>query len=224
MTEHPQKPVTKAKPTTTRPKKSYRASQKREMTRAFKQDAFESAAWKVFSGIGLDAATVRDIVALSNVSPGSFYNYYKTKEAIFDIILVKVAQRVRNAARLARSEEDNLDAMLQKSQCAAFRELLSIHGAPHFLELNQHHIRAKLFNMSETREMLDDLKQNLLKRVPMKNTSPERMDFIAAAVLTTALEGLLYIARNPLVDIDQTSRLTAGMAAAGIHAAAAAAG
>ncbi|AOW49671.1 TetR family transcriptional regulator [Acetobacter ascendens] len=224
MTEHPQKPVTKAKPTTTRPKKSYRASQKREMTRAFKQDAFESAAWKVFSGIGLDAATVRDIVALSNVSPGSFYNYYKTKEAIFDIILVKVAQRVRSAARLARSEEDNLDAMLQKSQCAAFRELLSIHGAPHFLELNQHHIRAKLFNMSETREMLDDLKQNLLKRVPMKNTSPERMDFIAAAVLTTALEGLLYIARNPLVDIDQTSRLTAGMAAAGIHAAAAAAG
>ncbi|GCD75165.1 TetR family transcriptional regulator [Acetobacter pasteurianus NBRC 3299] len=224
MTEYPQKPVTKAKPTTTRPKKSYRASQKREMTRAFKQDAFESAAWKVFSGIGLDAATVRDIVALSNVSPGSFYNYYKTKEAIFDIILVKVAQRVRNAARLARSEEDNLDAMLQKSQCAAFRELLSIHGAPHFLELNQHHIRAKLFNMSETREMLDDLKQNLLKRVPMKNTSPERMDFIAAAVLTTALEGLLYIARNPLVDIDQTSRLTAGMAAAGIHAAAAAAG
>lgn len=224
MTEHPQKPVTKAKPTTTRPKKSYRASQKREMTRAFKQDAFESAAWKVFSGIGLDAATVRDIVALSNVSPGSFYNYYKTKEAIFDIILVKVAQRVRNAARLARSEEDNLDAMLQKSQCAAFRELLSIHGAPHFLELNQHHIRAKLFNMSETREMLDDLKQNLLKRVPMKNTSPERMDFIAAAVLTTALEGLLYIARNPLVDIDQTSRLTAGMAAAGIHAAATAAG
>lgn len=77
------------------------------MTRAFKQDAFESAAWKVFSGIGLDAATVRDIVALSNVSPGSFYNYYKTKEAIFDIILVKVAQRVRGAARQARSEEDD---------------------------------------------------------------------------------------------------------------------
>ena len=224
MTEHPQKPVTKAKPTTTRPKKSYRASQKREMTRAFKQDAFESAAWKVFSSIGLDAATVRDIVALSNVSPGSFYNYYKTKETIFDIILVKVAQRVRDAARLARSEENNLDTMLQKSQYAAFRELLSIHGAPHFLELNQHHIRAKLFNMSETREMLDDLKQNLLRVVPMKNTSPERMDFIAAAVLTTALEGLLYIARNPLVDIDQTSRLTAGMTAAGIRAAAAACG
>ncbi len=224
MTEHPQKPITKATPTAASPKKSYRASQKREMTRAFKQEAFESAAWKTFSGIGLDAATVRDIVALSNVSPGSFYNYYKTKEAIFDIILVKVAQRVRAAARQARSEEDNLDAMLQKSQCAAFRELLSIHGAPHFLELNQHHIRAKLFNMSETREMLDDLKQNLLRLVPMKNTSPERMDFIAAAVLTTALEGLLYIARNPLIDIDQTSRLTAGMAAAGIRAAAAASG
>ncbi|KDE20518.1 TetR family transcriptional regulator [Acetobacter aceti 1023] len=222
MTEHLQKPATKAIPATPKPKKSYRASQKREMTRAFKQESFESAAWKVFSSIGLDAATVRDIVALSNVSPGSFYNYYKTKETIFDIILVKVAQRVGNASRMARQEEDNLDIMLQKGQCAAFRELLSISGAPHFLELNQHHIRAKLFNMAEIREMLDDLKQNLLRLVPMKNTSPERMDFIAASVLTTALEGLLYIARNPLVDIDQTSQLTAGMAAAAIRAAAAA--
>ncbi|MGO2959109.1 MAG: TetR/AcrR family transcriptional regulator [Acetobacter sp.] len=200
-------------------RKSYRASKKREMTRSFKEEAFESAAWKIFSSLGLDAATVRDIVSLSNVSPGSFYNYYKTKERIFDILLVRVTERVKQTVLQTRTEADDLETMLTKSHGAVLRELLSINGAPSFFELNQHHIRARLFTMKETRDMLDNLKQHLLRLIPISTISPDRMTFIAASTLTMGLESLLYMARNPLLDIDETALLAGSMAAGNIRGA-----
>lgn len=200
-------------------RKAYRTSKKREMTRAFKEEAFERAAWNVFSTIGLDAATVRDIVSLSNVSPGSFYNYYKTKEKIFDILLIKVADRVKNIVLQSRCPMDNLEMMLTRSHQAVLRELISINGAPRFFELNQHHIRARLFTMKETRDMLEDLKQNILRLMPVKTISPDRLSFIAATLLTMGLESLLYMARNPLLDIDETARLSGCMAAGNVRGA-----
>lgn len=200
-------------------RKAYRTSKKREMTRAFKEEAFESAAWNVFSTIGLDAATVRDIVTMSNVSPGSFYNYYKTKEKIFDILLIKVADRVKNIVQNSRCPADHLEMMLTKSHQAVLRELISINGAPRFFELNQHHIRARLFTMKETRDMLEDLKLNILRLMPLKTISPDRLSFIAATLLTMGLESLLYMARNPLLDIDETARLSGSMAAGNVRAA-----
>ncbi|KGB23130.1 TetR/AcrR family transcriptional regulator [Acetobacter tropicalis] len=200
---------------------AYRASQKREMTKAFKQDALESAAWKVFSTIGFDAATIRDIVSVSAVSPGSFYNYYKTKDVIFDLLLIKIIKRVRNAILHSRCETDTLEEMLVKSQSAVLQELLSISGAPRFFELNQHHVRARLFIMPETSEMLDDLKKKLIQTVNMLHISPDRMNFIASTVLTTGLEALLYIAHNPFLDIQNVAKLSANMSAASIRAASA---
>lgn len=200
---------------------AYRASQKREMTKAFKQDALESAAWKVFSTLGFDAATIRDIVSVSTVSPGSFYNYYKTKDVIFDLLLIKIIQRVRSAILQSRCETDKLEEMLVRSHNAVLRELLSISGAPCFFELNQHHVRARLFSMPETSEMLDDLKKKLIQTVSMQHISPDRMNFIASTVLTTGLEALLYISHNPLMDIQDVADLSAKMSAASIRAASA---
>ncbi|MFE8873197.1 TetR/AcrR family transcriptional regulator [Acetobacter persici] len=200
-------------------RKAYRTSRKREMTRAFKEEAFERAAWTVFSTLGLDAATVRDIVSLSAVSPGSFYNYYKTKEKIFDILLIKVADRVRTVVQQSRCPTDNLDMMLTRSNQAVLRELISINGAPRFFELNQHHIRARLFTMKETRDMLEDLKQNILRLMPVESISPDRLSFIAATLLTMGLESLLYMARNPLLDIEQISGLSGSMAAGNVRGA-----
>lgn len=201
-------------------KKAYRASKKREQTRAFKEQAFESAAWTVFSTIGLDAATVRDIVSLSAVSPGSFYNYYKTKENIFDILLIKVAERVKTIVLASRAQSNTLETMLTNSNQAVLRELLRIEGAPRFFELNQHHIRARLFTMKETRDMLEDLKQNIVRFLPASTTIlPDQLNFIAATLLTMGLESLLYMARNPLLNIDETAKMSGCMAAANVHGA-----
>jgi AcrR family transcriptional regulator len=76
-------------------KAPYSLSEKREMTRAQNMEKIEAAAWKVFSTLGLDGATVRDIVTESEVSAGSFYNYYRTKEAVFDKLVAQLMERIR---------------------------------------------------------------------------------------------------------------------------------
>lgn len=200
-------------------RKAYRTSQKREMTRASKEEAFETAAWEVFSAIGMDAATVRDIVSLSRVSPGSFYNYYKTKEKIFDILLVKVIERIKNMVRQSHCPSDTLESMLTKSFQAVLRELSTLKGAARFFELNQHHIRARLFTMNETRDMLENLKQDILASLPRNSLTPDRLDFIAATLLTMGLESFLYMARDPLLNVDETARLSGAMAAGNVRGA-----
>lgn len=67
--------------------------------------------------------------------------------------------------------------------------------------------------------MLEDLKQNILRLMPIKTISPDRLSFIAATLLTMGLESLLYMARNPLLDIDETARISGCMAAGNVRGA-----
>jgi AcrR family transcriptional regulator len=73
--------------------RKYRSSEKREATKEQNRAAIEAAAWEVFCMTGMDAANIRDIVNRSGVSPGTFYNYFRTKEAIFMSLSQKCIRR-----------------------------------------------------------------------------------------------------------------------------------
>lgn len=112
-------------------------------TRKANRDQLLAAARMVFATIGFDAATVKDIVRESGLSQGSFYNYYKTKQDIFedvveDIIgpLVPLLSRVRaeaktahaflfnayEACRLMPLQEPQAAAIIARNQ-SSFREI-----------------------------------------------------------------------------------------------------
>ena len=197
-----------------RPK--YRVSEKREAARRTKKQEFERAAWQVFSTVGLDTATVRDIVNATTLSPGSFYNYFKTKEVIFDTLLDRVIARAKDAIRLSRSDADDIETMLTKGYTASFRELLSLHGAAQFFELNQHHIRARLFGSTAAKDMTDDLKTRLQARISSSAITPDRLTLAVSIIFTAGLESLLYISKNPFSDIEETARFTTTLFTSGL--------
>ena len=57
---------------------------KRERTKTANRQAILDAAREVFGELGYDAATVRDIIRRTGLASGTFYNYYKSKEEVFD--------------------------------------------------------------------------------------------------------------------------------------------
>ncbi len=63
----------------------------------------EEAALRVFTRQGFHGTSVRDIAAEANVSLGNLYNYYKTKEDIFESLVKRFDQRMARimATRLA---------------------------------------------------------------------------------------------------------------------------
>ena len=70
-----------------KPKRKLRG--KREETKAQNRAVILDAARRVFAEMGFAAATVRDIIRATPLASGTFYNYFKSKEEVFQAITTK---------------------------------------------------------------------------------------------------------------------------------------
>src|ERR1700744_2235242 len=86
------------------------ASSRREQTKIQNREQFLAAARQVFAQLGFAAATVRDIIRATPLASGTFYNYFKSKEEVYqalrDEVALKVRPRLREARRAAASQEE----------------------------------------------------------------------------------------------------------------------
>ena len=71
------------------------ASGKREHTKILNRQLILDAARRVFADIGYGAATVRDIIRATPLASGTFYNYFKSKEEVYQAIRDEVALAIR---------------------------------------------------------------------------------------------------------------------------------
>src|SRR5471030_783697 len=64
---------------------------RRELTKAQNRDTILAAARLVFAQMGFAAATVRDVIRATPLASGTFYNYFKSKEEVYQAIRDEVA-------------------------------------------------------------------------------------------------------------------------------------
>ncbi|MGE3302238.1 MAG: TetR/AcrR family transcriptional regulator [Hyphomonadaceae bacterium] len=72
---------------------------KRERAKAANRQAILEAARRVFADLGYDATTVRDIIRGTELASGTFYNYFKSKEEVFEALQDDSAYRFRPLLR-----------------------------------------------------------------------------------------------------------------------------
>jgi AcrR family transcriptional regulator len=68
---------------------------KRAQNKAANRLAILDAAREVFGDLGYDVATVRDIIRRTGLASGTFYNYYRSKEEVFEALADDAAARFR---------------------------------------------------------------------------------------------------------------------------------
>src|SRR5580704_11844286 len=68
---------------------------KREQTKLANRQAILDAARAVFRELGYEVATVRDIIRRTGLSVGAFYNYYRSKEEVYEALADDGARRFR---------------------------------------------------------------------------------------------------------------------------------
>ena len=56
---------------------------RRELTKAQNRETILTAAKSVFAQMGFAAASVRDIIRATPLASGTFYNYFKSKEEVY---------------------------------------------------------------------------------------------------------------------------------------------
>lgn len=97
---------------------------KREQNRARNREATLNAARLVFVESGYMAATVRDIIGRTDLSPGRFYNDFPKKRDIADDIREVCRARIR----AARAQAQRLDVAGATDFCARRCLLIDVYG------------------------------------------------------------------------------------------------
>src|ERR1700679_1599242 len=96
------------------------ASSRREQTKIQNRETILAAARQVFGQLGFAAATVRDIIRATPLASGTFYNYFKSKEEVYQALRDDVALQVRPGLRQAPLEGSSAEGLLSASFCAFF--------------------------------------------------------------------------------------------------------
>jgi AcrR family transcriptional regulator len=170
---------------------------KRERTKAANRTAILAAARKVFAQLGYEAATVRDIIRGTELASGTFYNYFRSKEEVFEALADDGAARFKPVLRQAREHASSFEDYLRTAFGAYFHFIVEenrIEGRP--IDERQPHVR------TDTPEMIaiyEEVRQGLEDAIQRGMAPRVDAEYLAYACIGMAQEvGRAMMRREPL--------------------------
>ena len=197
-------------------KRAYRKSSKREETQLRNRRKIEQAAWKIFAEQGLDATATRDIITASGVSPGTFYNYYESREQIFIILLNRLVEKIHQVAHREFNEHEIWEQRLKRSFCAFLKYVFELPQGRAFCERNQHHIRAKLHKIEATERLLEDMRLDYRQPEQAKAFNPSEETLVVGMIFAIGLEALFVMSSDDSLNAESISSFVAHIATHGL--------
>jgi AcrR family transcriptional regulator len=171
---------------------------KREQTKAANRRAILDAARQVFAELGYEMASVRDIIRRTNLSVGAFYNYYRSKEEVYEALSDDGARRFRPI--LAAEYERAADfASYVRGAIGAYYSFLVDEQAMVAAAApgeRRPHVRIET---PEMKAVFDQVKASFADVLERERGPHVDVDYLAAAVIAIAREvGELMLERRPI--------------------------
>jgi AcrR family transcriptional regulator len=190
---------------------------KRELTKAANRQTILQAAREVFGELGFDVATVRDIIRRTNLSVGAFYNYYRSKEEVFEALADDGARRFRPILHAQASKATDFESYLR----AAVRAYFDFIAGEQALWPGIGMAREDLPHARNTPEILavfEEVRQ-VFADVMDRGLAPKvDLDYLAASCIAVAREiGDLMLARDP-IDVEGSSEFVVRLILGGLPA------
>lgn len=193
-------------------------SGKRERAKAANRQAILDAARRVFFEMGYETATVRDIIRGTDLAAGTFYNYFKSKEEVFEALADDGARRFKPILRQVREHATSFEDYLERAVLEYFRFLVEERkksGAPG--ADRGPHVRA---DTPETIAVYDEVRAGVHDAIARGLAPPVDDAYLASACIGIAQEvGHAMMMRTP-PDIEGAARFTTGLILSGLNGAA----
>ena len=171
---------------------------KRERTKTANRQAILDAAREVFGELGYDAATVRDIIRRTGLASGTFYNYYKSKEEVFDALADDGARRFRPLLRAESEKADDFQSFLRGAVLAYFEFLAKEQESWHINRPPGEpvpHARST----PELAAVFDEVREAFARVLAHDNAPPVDLDYLTSACIAIARElGDKMLERRPV--------------------------
>jgi AcrR family transcriptional regulator len=87
---------------------------RREQNKVENRSALLKAARAVFAEMGYGAASVRDIVRRTDLASGTFYNYFKDKDEIFEAVVGELTGEILRRHNMGRAKADTTEEFFRR--------------------------------------------------------------------------------------------------------------
>lgn len=187
---------------------------KREKTKAANRQAILAAARRIFAQLGYDGATVRDIIRGTDLASGTFYNYFRSKEEVYEALADDSARRfrpiLRNAREQAQSFEDYLHGAFRGYFGFIVEENLT-EGRP--IDERLPHVR---LDTPETKAVYQEVRQSLEEAIAGGQAPPVDADYLACSCIGIAQEVGSAMLRRAHPDIEAAAAFATGLVLKGL--------
>ncbi len=192
---------------------------KREQTKAANRRAILDAARQVFAELGFELASVRDIIRRTNLSVGAFYNYYRSKEEVYEALADDGARRFRPLLHAEGVKATDFASYIRGAITAYYRFLVEeqavVSSTAGRGALRHPHVRIETPEMKAVFEQVKASVADVLERERGPHVD---VDYLAAACIAIAREvGDLMLEREP-IDVDAAVEFAVQMILGGLPA------
>src|SRR5215468_9108738 len=160
---------------------------RRELTKAQNRETILLAARRVFSELGFATATVRDIIRATPLASGTFYNYFKSKEEVFQAIRDDAALVIRPKLREEREKAKTIEEFITGTFRTFFEFVVSEEANFHAIRRNTDQIRVRM-DTPEVIAGFEELREDLETAIAKGVFPPVDADFLMAAIVGVAFE------------------------------------
>lgn len=175
---------------------------KRDQTKLLNRQQILEAAKNLFADKGFEATNVRDIIHESNLSPGTFYNYFQSKEEIFEVLTDEIIGEVRREIKDSYRDVKMEHSEINRAVKAFFQIFLGNPRLMKFLSRNQSYLR-ELRSKGRFDDMLKDLEQALTEGVKNSLLPPLPVKIVAIAVFGAVFEIIATMVSTPNFAVDK---------------------
>jgi AcrR family transcriptional regulator len=160
---------------------------KREQTKVQNRCMIMEAARQVFAELGFGATTVRDIIRATPLASGTFYNYFKSKEEVFQAIRDEAALNIRPRLREERVKARTIEEFITGTFHTFFEFVISDEANFHAIRRNTDTIRVRM-DTPEVIAGFEELREDLEKAIAKGVFPPVDADYLMAAIVGVAFE------------------------------------
>jgi AcrR family transcriptional regulator len=170
----------------------------------------------VFAELGYGATTVRDIVRATPLASGTFYNYFKSKEEIFQAIQDESALRIRPRLREERARATDIEGFISGSYRTFFEYVESDQQSFRAIRRNTDAMRVRM----DTPEMIagfEELREDLETAISRGLLPPVDTDYLMAAFVGVAFEIAERMLRRDDAEPSSAAQFATALFLGGIH-------
>lgn len=187
---------------------------KHEQNRAEKRERLLNAAIEAFTEAGFENTTVSDVVHRAGMTPSTFYNYYRDKDALRDELLANAAGRMIGALSAIRTKAGGVEEYFGMACRAFFGAIVGDQQSARLLRRNLPLLRS-LLDDKALKPVYAALRTDMEAAAERGQMDPVDADYASAVLRAASVEIAVVLLSRPEADIESAVEfLTRVLAAA----------